>query len=53
MKCLLFIFCICFIALAVIVALLISVVSSVTGAFIEDDRYFEFDEYHHHPDNEI
>jgi len=47
MKALVLIFSIAFIGLAVIVALLVSVVSSVTGAFVED----EYD--NHYPDNEI
>ena len=42
-----------FMALAVILALGISVISSILGPFVEDDRYFEFDEYHYHPDNEL
>lgn len=43
------------IALVIIlsIVLILSIGSTIIGVFVPDESMIEFDEYHHHPDNEI
>ena len=53
MKALFGIIAIAIVVLTLVFALLISAVSSILGPFVADDRNLDFDEYHHHPDNDL
>lgn len=43
------------IALVIIlsIVLILSIGSTILGVFVPNSEQIEFDEYHHHPDNEI